>query len=158
MTTTMIRPHLRWAIVQDIPQILAIERASFEFPWTEKEFIRCLRQRDMVAMVAEVGDQIGGYCVYERDGEIISLANLAVVPHLLRLGIGARMVDELKSQLSLRRQVRIVCEIRESNLSAQLFFKAMGFRAVAVLRDFYEDSPEDAYQFHFVIPRRRRRP
>jgi len=40
-------------------------------------------------------------------------------------------------------------EIRETNLSAQLFFRALGFRAVSVLRDFYEDTPEDAYLMQY---------
>ena len=40
-----------------------------------------------------------------------------------------------------------------TNLPAQLFFKAAGFRAVTVLRAYYEDSPEDAYlmQFRHVL-------
>jgi ribosomal-protein-alanine N-acetyltransferase len=39
--------------------------------------------------------------------------------------------------------------VRETNLPAQLFFKAAGFRAVTVLRAYYEDSPEDAYLMQF---------
>jgi len=35
--------------------------------------------------------------------------------------------------------------VRERNLSAQLFFRAQGFRAVRVLRSYYEDSGEDAF-------------
>ena len=37
----------------------------------------------------------------------------------------------------------------ETNLPAQLFFKSVGFRAVSVLRKFYEDTPEDAYLMQF---------
>jgi ribosomal-protein-alanine N-acetyltransferase len=40
-------------------------------------------------------------------------------------------------------------EIRETNLPAQLFFRAAGFRAVSVLRSFYADTPEDAYLMQF---------
>ena len=36
-------------------------------------------------------------------------------------------------------------EVRESNLDAQCFFRAIGFKAVSVLRDFYDDTDEDAY-------------
>jgi ribosomal-protein-alanine N-acetyltransferase len=43
-------------------------------------------------------------------------------------------------------------EIRETNLSAQLFFRDLGFRAISLLRDFYEDTTEDAYlmQYRYV--------
>ena len=37
-----------------------------------------------------------------------------------------------------------VC-VRETNLSAQLFFRNVGFRATTVLKDFYDDTTEDAY-------------
>ena len=36
-------------------------------------------------------------------------------------------------------------EVRETNLAAQLFFRTQGFRAVSVLRSYYDDTPEDAY-------------
>jgi len=42
-----------------------------------------------------------------------------------------------------------VLEVRETNLAAQLFFKNQGFRAVTVLRDYYDDTPEDAYIMQF---------
>jgi ribosomal-protein-alanine N-acetyltransferase len=43
-------------------------------------------------------------------------------------------------------------EIRETNLPAQLFFRDIGFRAISLLRDFYEDTTEDAYlmQYRYV--------
>jgi ribosomal-protein-alanine N-acetyltransferase len=40
-------------------------------------------------------------------------------------------------------------EIRETNLSAQLFFRDAGFRAISVLRSFYDDTPEDAYLMQY---------
>lgn len=36
-------------------------------------------------------------------------------------------------------------EIRETNLAGQLFLRSQGFRAVSVLRDYYDDITEDAY-------------
>jgi ribosomal-protein-alanine N-acetyltransferase len=41
-------------------------------------------------------------------------------------------------------------EVRETNLDAQLFWKAQGFRAVSVVKEFYIESPgEDAYLFQY---------
>ena len=34
-------------------------------------------------------------------------------------------------------------------MAAQLFFRANGFRAVSVLRHYYEDTPEDAYLMQY---------
>ena len=40
-----VRVHIRWMIRRDMPEVLAIESQSFEFPWSEEDFINCLRQR-----------------------------------------------------------------------------------------------------------------
>ena len=55
------------------------------------------------------------------------------------------MVNKLVSKLSHQRRTRIELEVRETNLAAQIFFRTLGFWAVSVLREFYEDTPEDAY-------------
>ena len=45
--------HIRWMIRRDMSDVLEIENNSFEFPWFEEDFIRCLRQRNCIGMVAE---------------------------------------------------------------------------------------------------------
>jgi ribosomal-protein-alanine N-acetyltransferase len=59
------------------------------------------------------------------------------------------MLQKLISKLSQQRRNRVLLEVRETNLPAQLFFRSCGFRAISVLRDFYEDTPEDAYLMQF---------
>ena len=54
------RVHIRWMIRRDMPEVLAIEHASFEYPWCEEEFLRVLRQRNCIGMVAEHGERIVG--------------------------------------------------------------------------------------------------
>ena len=45
---------------------MAIEAEGFEYAWTEDDFLRCLRQRNCIRMVAERGDlQVLGFMVYE---------------------------------------------------------------------------------------------
>ncbi|MEM1225858.1 MAG: ribosomal protein S18-alanine N-acetyltransferase [Planctomycetota bacterium] len=129
----------------DMPEVLAIERASLEFAWTEEDFIRCLRQRNCIGMVVMDGDKIAGYMIYELHKNRLHILNFAVSYAFRRNGYGRQMVAKLARKLSLDRRNRIMLEVRESNLYAQLFFKACGFRAISVLRDFYEDAAEDAY-------------
>ena len=42
-------------------------------------------------------------------------------------------------------------EVRETNLSAQLFFANAGFRALSVLRNHYDDTLEDAYYMRYCL-------
>ena len=141
--------HIRWMIRRDMPEVLEIETESFEFPWTDEDFIRCLRQRNCIGMVAEAEGRVLGFMIYELHNTRIHLLNFAVASHGRRFGVGSRMVEKLVSKLSHQRRTRIALEVRETNLAAQLFFRQNGFRAVSVLKNFYEDSPEDAYVMQY---------
>jgi ribosomal-protein-alanine N-acetyltransferase len=144
-----LRVHIRWMIRRDMPEVLDIERSSFEFPWFEEDFIRCLRQRNCIGMVAEHAERVVGFMIYELHKTRLHILNFAVGSHLRRRGVGAQMVDKLVGKLSSQRRTEITLEVRETNLSAQIFFREGGFRAVNVLRDFYDDSPEDAYVMQY---------
>jgi ribosomal-protein-alanine N-acetyltransferase len=137
--------HIRWMIRRDMPEVLAIEEHSFEFPWLEEDFIRCLRQRNCIGMVAEHNERVVGFMIYELHKSRLHILNFAVHENFRRRGVGGQMVKKLSGKLSPQRRSRIMLEIRETNLPAQLFFRSLGFRAVSVLREFYEDTPEDAY-------------
>ena len=144
-----LKVHIRWMIRRDMPEVLAIEQKSFEFPWCENDFLRCLRQRNCIGMVAECDDQVVGFMIYELHKARLHVLNLAVGSRYRRLGVGAQMIEKLIGKLSSQRRNRILLEVRETNLAAQLFFRSSGFRAVSVLREFYEDTPEDAYLMQF---------
>jgi len=141
--------HIRWMIRRDMPEVLDIENSSFEFAWTEEDFIRCLRQRNCIGMVAEHDERVVGFMIYELHKNRLHILNFAVHPDFRRRGVARGMVRKLIGKLSPQRRNRILLEIRETNLAAQLFFRAAGFRAISVLRDFYEDTPEDAYLMQY---------
>ncbi len=143
--------HIRWMIRRDMPEVLEIEQSSFEFPWSEEDFIRCLRQRNCIGMVAEYDEKVVGFMIYELHRDQLHVLNFAVGADVRRRGVGQQMVNKLLGKLSQQRRNRISLEIRETNLAAQLFFRNLGFQATSVLRDYYDDTVEDAYvmQYHF---------
>lgn len=143
---------IRWMIRQrDMPGILDIENSSFEFPWTEKDFVR---QANQIGMVAEYEGQIVGFVFYQFQKDYLRLLNLAVDADFRRREVGKQMVNKIIRTRSGRR--RIVLDVRETNWAAQMFFKSLGFLAVSVLRDRYEDTPEDAYHFVYQFEQEER--
>lgn len=141
--------HLRWMIRKDMQEVLAIEAGSFQFPWSEEDFIRALRQRNVIGFIAEQNESVVGFMVYLLEKKRLHLLNIAVHPGYRNQRVGEAMVKRLIGKLSKGSRNRIMLEVRETNLPAQLFFRAMGFRAVSVLRDFYEGTPEDAFLFQY---------
>ena len=146
-----VRVHIRWMIRRDMPEVLQTEQESFEYSWTEEDFLRCLRQRNCIGMVAEQGEKVVGFMIYELHKQKLHILNFAVHPSCRRLHVGMQMVGKLISKLSSHRRTRITLEVRETNLSAQLFFRAQGFKAVRVLRGYYEDSGEDAFLMQYRL-------
>ena len=144
-----VRVHIRWMIRRDMPEVLQTEQQSFDFAWSEEDFLRCFRQRNCIGMVAEQGEKVIGFMIYELHKSKLHILNFAVHPGFRRLGVGAQMVGKLISKLSSHRRTRITLEVRETNLVAQLFFRKQEFRAVRVLRAFYEDSGEDAFLMEY---------
>ena len=143
--------QIRWLIRRDMPEVLAIEQGSFEYAWTEEDFLLCLRQRNCIGMVAEQAGQIVGFMVYELHKSRLRLLNFAVAKSSRRSHIGTQMVRRLIDKLSQQRRQEIVLEVRETNLAAQLFFKNQGFRALGILRDRYDDTTEDAYLMRYLL-------
>jgi ribosomal-protein-alanine N-acetyltransferase len=143
--------HVRWMIRRDMPEVITIEREAFEFPWSEEDFTRCLRQRNCIGMVAEMADSVVAFMIYELHRTKLHMLNFAVLRSHRRLGVGSRMMEKLMAKLTPDRRGRIMLEVRETNLPAQLFFRSLGFRATSVLKDFYQDSTEDAYMMQFSL-------
>ncbi len=143
--------HIRWMIRRDMPEVLAGEQQSFEFAWAEEDFLRCLRQRNCIGMVAEQGERVVGFMIYELHKIKLHVLNFAVHPSYRRRGVGTQMVAKLISKLSGHRRTRITLEVRETNLAAQLFFRRQDFKAMRVLRGYYEDSGEDAFQMDYRL-------
>ena len=139
-----VRVHIRWMIRRDMPEVLAIEHASFEYPWCEEEFLRVLRQRNCIGMVAEHGERVVGFMIYELHKAKLHILNFAVHPHYRRYGVGGQMVSKLISKLSSHRRTSITLEVRESNLAAIELYERYGFRAAGRRRRYYQDNGEDA--------------
>ncbi len=151
MQKEQLRLHIRWMIRRDMADVLKAEVESFEYAWTEDDFLRCLRQRNCIGMVAESNDRVVGFMIYELHKSKLHILNFAVMPSHRRAGIGAQMVTKLIGKLSSHRRSKITLAVRERNLAAQLFFRTQEFQAKRVLRNYYEDSGEDAFLMEFRV-------
>lgn len=142
-----INVHIRWMIRSDMPDVLGIENESFRFPWPEEAFIRCLRQRNCIGMVAEHDERVVGFMLYELHKDRLHLLNLAVAVQHRSKSVGRQMTEKLIGKLSAERRNRIEVEVADFNLAGQCFLSAVGFRAVGIEPDWYANPTADAIQF-----------
>lgn len=142
---------LHWMIRRDMPEVLRIEAESFELPWTHADFVRCLLRNNRIGLVAEHDGRVVGFLLYEIQPTHFELVRMAVAPSHRRRLVGSCLVGRLKGRLQATRRDRIVVVVRETNLAAQLFFRAAGLRATRILRNFYRDTGEDGYRMEFRL-------
>jgi ribosomal-protein-alanine N-acetyltransferase len=142
-----------WMSSKHMDDVMRIEDQCFPYSWNLNDFNLSLKCRNTVGMVALWEREVVGYMVYQMYGKRLHLANFAVAPELWRHGVGRLMVEKLVGKLSPKGRHTISLEIRERNVAAQLFFKAMGFRWVETLTGYYEESEEDCYLMKFELGR-----
>jgi len=96
--------------------------------------------------VAFCSDRVAGFVVARQVAESESeVLNLAVDPGLRRMGIGRRLLAEIK----LQHPGRVFLEVRESNRSAREFYKSLGFQEVSVRPRYYQNPLESAIVMKF---------
>ena len=136
--------------VKDFPQMMEIERSSFDVPWTEAELVRVLYTRNVSCVLLKSvtflrQDSVLGYVFYRTERKRLDVWNLAVRLDCRRSGYGSRLITYLKERAERGTRKMLEAEISEQNLVGHLFFRANGFCATEVLRDYYGED-HDAYR------------
>jgi ribosomal-protein-alanine N-acetyltransferase len=144
-----LKVHIRWMIRRDMPEVLQMETAAaLPTQWNEERFLHALRQRNCIGMVAEAGEKVVGFMIYELHKNKLELLRAVVDSEFRRKGVGRQMIDKLISKLSSHRRTRVCIDVNERLLDAQRFFKAVGMRAVSVLRR-ADENDDDMFRFVF---------
>ena len=64
---------IRWMIRQDMPAVLRMEEASYDYPWCEEDFLRCLRQRNCIGMSVDLFETKEDYEKWKHHSELCSI-------------------------------------------------------------------------------------
>lgn len=131
---------VQWMRTADLQAVAAIERLSpadpVGGPLSVAEITRMLEAGGLQAVVAMVGGRVEGWALVERHRrDALSLLALAVRPQSRRRGIGTAILQFCAQRLLTCRRWLLVADVPEESLSGQLFLRAMGFTAVAILKE-----------------------
>jgi [ribosomal protein S18]-alanine N-acetyltransferase len=137
--------NITWLSPPDVKKVQQIENLSFDFPWSENQFFEVWRDPKSYTLAAKIGDELVGYLVYTRFSKKFVIENLAIHENHRRKGIGKKLIEMVISKLNKNRN-NIEVFVCDSNLDAHLFLCDLGFKAVKVLRNYY-DNNQDAYLF-----------
>lgn len=127
-----------------IGEIVAIERACFADPWSQRQFEQELSNELAHYVVALMNDQVVGYGgVWSISGEG-NITNIAVHPDFRKRGIGQAVVERLISYAQELGLEFLTLEVRESNQGAISLYRKNGFEQVGARKGYYADNGETA--------------
>jgi ribosomal-protein-alanine N-acetyltransferase len=129
----------------DIPNVIAVERASYQFPWSEGIFRDCLRV-GYVCRVVTINDEIIAYGVMSVGAGEAHILNLCVTEVYRCRGVGRRLLIYLVERGSASGMSEAFLEVRPSNTSAIRLYLSLGFEQVGMRRGYYQavSGREDA--------------
>jgi ribosomal-protein-alanine N-acetyltransferase len=138
----------RWMQVDDIAQVMPIERASFPSPWPASAYRYELERNNLchyLVLCAAAGEgqvlAYGGFWLILDEAHI---STIAVHPDWRGRGLGEMLLLALIETALLKGAGELTLEVRVSNLVAQHMYRKLGFQQVGVRKGYYSDNKEDA--------------
>ncbi|MDO9106079.1 MAG: ribosomal protein S18-alanine N-acetyltransferase [Methylovulum sp.] len=136
--------RLRRMTVSDLPEVLAIERKNYQFPWEEDIFKDCFKA-GYSCWVCEELDKVLGYSLVSIAVGEAHILNISVDPAEQKQGIGRKMLENLL-EVARGKAETVFLEVRPSNTGAIALYEDMGFNEIGIRKGYYpaENGREDA--------------
>jgi ribosomal-protein-alanine N-acetyltransferase len=121
----------------DVADVVAIEHASYQFPWSEGIFRDCLRV-GYLCRVVTVGQVLMGYGVMSTGAGEAHILNLCVGENFRCRGIGRHLMFALIERAAAAGVNEAFLEVRPSNTAAIRLYQSMGFVQLGMRRGYYQ--------------------
>lgn len=144
--------RLRPMTLSDVPAVIAVERASYPFPWSEGVFRDCIRVGYLCRVVESEGE-VGGYGIMSHGAGEAHILNICIRSDLRGAGIGRRLMSFLLERALVAEVHDVFLEVRPSNPIAIGLYESLGFTRVGVRKGYYQASGgrEDAWVYRRQI-------
>lgn len=139
-------PELRLMRADDIPVVAALERESYDYPWTEGIFRDCLRVGYHCVVMEGDGGALQGYAIMSLVADEAHLLNLCIRPECRRCGLGRDMLRQVLAVAAAAGARRTFLEVRPSNAAALALYASEGFVKIGRRPRYYRarEGREDA--------------
>lgn len=132
--------------LDDLEDVLQVEKESFPTPWSREAFQNELTQNHFAHyMIAEMDGEMAGYCGMWMIVDEAHITNIAVRPKFQGKKIGEQLLREMMKMAKWLGAARMTLEVRISNKIAQNLYAKLGFSLHGVRPKYYTDNMEDAY-------------
>ncbi len=137
--------NIRRMTLDDLAQVVAIDKVSFSLPWPERSFrFEITDNPASRAWVAEEDGKIVGAIVAWLLVDEAHIATIATHPDFRRQGIASKLLVHTLQSMMNEGALTSVLEVRASNSAAQEMYRKFGFEESGRRPRYYRDNNEDA--------------
>jgi len=129
--------QIRTMLESDVPAVIVIERASYQFPWSEGIFRDCLRV-GYICRAVVLENELIGYGVMSAGAGEAHILNLCVRESFRCCGIGRSLLEHLLRRAAAAGMSEAYLEVRPSNSVALRLYQGLGFEQIGVRRGYYQ--------------------
>jgi [ribosomal protein S18]-alanine N-acetyltransferase len=121
----------------DLEEILQIENAVYDFPWSQTIFNDCLRVGYCCWVFLNEAGGIDAYGIMSVAAGECHILNLCVHPQAQGMGVGKRFLNFLLEIAIKHRADAAFLEVRPTNNIARQMYSNSGFNEVGMRRKYY---------------------
>jgi ribosomal-protein-alanine N-acetyltransferase len=133
--------NFRFKILEqtDLKRVLEIESISHSHPWTEKNFLDCIKASywNYVFLEESYESLIIGHCIVMPGVEELHLLNITIDPRYRRNKIASQALIALEKIGLEKGYARVVLEVRKSNSLAIALYEKLAYRLIGARKDYY---------------------
>lgn len=156
VTVADTKYYLSRALITDVPEMLAIERAVYagKTPWDENAFKTELRrQSGRFYIVMRHEDRLVAFCgcAFDDRRQDAHITNIAVHPDVQNQGLGHFMMQVMVKRAQKLNYRTVTLEVRYSNVNAQRLYAGLGFEKTGIKKRYYFGDHEDAIDMTYHL-------
>ncbi len=121
----------------DVDAVVALERASYPFPWSEGIFRDCLRV-GYYCCVVELDHLLIGHAAMSSGAGEAHVLNLCVDERYRCRGIGGALLEHLLEFAQSVGASDVYLEVRPSNTAAVRLYQSQGFTQIGIRKGYYQ--------------------
>lgn len=123
-----------------VPEIMAIERRAYQFPWNDGIFRDCLRVGYSGWVLLDRGDRLMGYALLSMGAGEAHVLNVCVAPEQQHRGYGHVLMKHLLDLARAAEIGTVFLEVRCSNHAAMALYRDLGFAPIGVRHGYYPND------------------
>ncbi len=130
--------------MEDVEQVLLLERTCFGEGWTSTPFDRELSREDCSYFLAKDNNTLIGYSGSWLILEELHVIIMAVHPDYRRKKIGQKLLIELINDGLKNNAKWVTLEVKVTNMEAQRLYEKFGFSVKGRRKNYYQQDRQDA--------------